>query len=96
MLTIPGQSLRFCDGISRRQAMRVGAAGLGGLTLADLLRADPRAESAGRSQKSIINIHLPGGPQHLDLFDMKPEAPVEICGEFRPVATNVPVSACAS
>jgi hypothetical protein len=62
---------------SRRAFLRVGALGLGGLTLADLLRLEAKAAS-GASGKSIIMVYLPGGPSHIDLYDMKPEAPVEI------------------
>jgi hypothetical protein len=77
---------------SRRAFLRVGALGLGGLTLADLLRLEAKAggSSAGGRRKSVIMVYLPGGPSHIDLYDMKPEAPVEIRGEFQPTRTNVP------
>lgn len=89
MLTIHGSnSGSFCDGVSRRNFLKLGALGIGGLTLADLLRAEAEA-GIGSSQKAIINIHLPGGPSHLDLFDLKPEAPAEYRGEFMPIPTNV-------
>ena len=87
MLTFLGERNRLCDSLSRRSFLRIGAAGVGGLTLADLLRADASA-ATGASKKSIINIILSGGPSHLDTFDLKPEAPSEIRGEFRPIATN--------
>jgi hypothetical protein len=74
---------------SRRAFLRVGTLGLGGLTLADLLRLEAKA-APGPSGKSIIMIYLPGGPSHIDLYDMKPEAPVEIRGEFNPTRTTVP------
>src|SRR5262249_47021844 len=74
---------------SRRAFLRVGTLGLGGLTLADLLRLEAKAAS-GTSGKSIIMVYLPGGPSHIDLYDMKPEAPVGIRGEFHPTRTNVP------
>jgi hypothetical protein len=74
---------------SRRQFLVAGALGLGGLTLADLLRAEAAA-GIGASSKAVINIHLDGGPPHIDMIDPKPEAPVEIRGEFRPIATKVP------
>src|SRR5438034_136663 len=77
------------DRPSRRAFLRVGTLGLGGLTLADLLRLEATAASGGRG-KSIIMIYLPGGPSHIDLYDMKPDAPVEIRGEFNPTRTNVP------
>src|SRR5438270_13131929 len=76
-------------GVSRRRFLTAGALGVGGLTLADLLRAEAAA-GIGSSNKAIINIHLDGGPPHIDMIDPKPEAPVEIRGEFRPIATRVP------
>ena len=88
MLTIPGQSFRFCDGVTRRNFLQIGALGLGGLALPDLLRAE--AQSGIRSShKAIIMIYLPGGPPHQDMFDLKLDAPSEIRGEFRPLKTNV-------
>src|SRR5262245_30598135 len=90
MLTLWGARERFCDGISRRGFLRIGALGLGGLTLADLLRL--RAEGATASQtknKAAIMIYLPGGPSHMDMYDLKPEAPAEFRGEFKPIDTNV-------
>jgi hypothetical protein len=88
MLNIPGSPKRFCDGISRRQALKVGALGLG-LTLADVLRARATA-SAPRKPRSIIMVSLDGGPSHIDLYDLKPDAPANIRGEFKPIKTNVP------
>jgi hypothetical protein len=80
---------RYCDGIVRRDFLRVGALG-GGLSLAGYLRlAQAGAVRAGAAQSAIV-IWLGGGPSHLDTFDMKPEAPAEIRGEFRPIATSVP------
>ncbi|MDA0590869.1 MAG: DUF1501 domain-containing protein [Planctomycetota bacterium] len=90
MLKIAGPKSLYCDGISRRSWMQIGALGLGGLALPDILQAESeRASSSGRA-KGIINVLLPGGPSHLDMYDLKPEAPTEIRGEFRPIATNVP------
>lgn len=75
--------------ISRRDCLRLGALGVGGLTLADVLRA--RAAAPGETRaKSVIMVYLPGGPSHLDMYDMKPDAPVEYRGEFDPIQTNVP------
>jgi hypothetical protein len=90
MLTIAGAKHRFCDGVSRRDFLKAGALGLGGmsLSLADMLRA--RADGPSRSFKAVIMVCLPGGPTHIDTYDMKPDAPDEIRGEFRPIATNVP------
>jgi hypothetical protein len=72
MLFIPGQPVRHCDGLSRRTFLTAGGLGVAGFTLADLLRAD---EAAGRSssRKAIINVHLDGGPPHMDMIDLKPE-----------------------
>lgn len=89
MITIPGTSRCFCDGISRRNFLRIGALGFGGLALPDILRAE-QEQRIGRSQKSIIMIYLPGGPPHQDMFEIKTEAPSEIRGEFQPIRTNVP------
>ena len=71
------------DGPSRRNFLSVGALALGGLSLADLLRLEARATGSDPSspQKSVIFVYLPGGPSHIDLYDMKPEAPVEIRGD---------------
>ena len=89
MLAIAGRQSRFCDGISRRSWLQIGALGMGGLALPELLRAE--ALSGGRKGiKGIIMVILPGGPTHLDMYDLKPDAPVEIRGEFQPIATKVP------
>jgi hypothetical protein len=89
MLTIYGNSSRFCDGISRRNFLRIGALGLGGLALPQLLETEALS-GIGRSHKAIIMIYLPGGPPHQDMFDLKMDAPSEIRGEFQPIKTNVP------
>src|SRR5262249_48532316 len=88
MLTLWGNRQRFCDGISRRNFLQVGAFGAG-LTLAGMLRARAAAGPT-TPNKSAIMIYLPGGPPHMDMYDLKPEAPKEVRGEFRPTATNVP------
>lgn len=94
MLTIPGPQSRYCDGMSRRSWLRIGGLALGGLSLPEILRAQAQtrnpAPNGARLAKGIIMVLLPGGPTHLDTFDLKPDAPVEIRGEFRPIATNVP------
>jgi hypothetical protein len=90
MLTLWGKKHSFCDGISRRNFLRVGALGLGGLTLADLLRLKAQAKETAAPAKSVIMIHLPGGPSHHEMYDLKPDAPKEIRGEFNPIQTNVP------
>jgi hypothetical protein len=89
MLTFLGRRRRFCDGISRRDFLRVGALGVGGLTLADLLRLEAQAATRPTPGKSVIMVFLHGGPSHLDMYDMKPQAPVEFRGEFRPIRSNV-------
>src|SRR5947209_12046143 len=73
---------------SRRGFLRVGALGLGGLTLPGLLRAEAAA-GIRSSRKSVILIYLVGGPPHQDMFDLKPGAPREFAGPWKPIATNV-------
>src|SRR5438270_3743261 len=84
------KGVEFCDGLTRRDFLRAGAlsAGAVGLSLADLarLRAAP-----GRSREvNCILLFLVGGPSHLDTWDLKPDAPSEVRGPFRPTRTNVP------
>jgi len=88
MLTIYGGKSQFCDGVSRRNFLKIGALGLGGLALPQLLRAEAQ-QGLGKSHKAVIMIYLPGGPSHQDIFDLKPEAPSEIRGEFKPINTSV-------
>lgn len=82
------QHLRPGSRVSRRQLLTAGAIG-GGLTLANLLRAEAAA-GLGSSHKAVINIHLDGGPPQMDMIDLKPDAPSEIRGEFSPIATKLP------
>src|SRR5438552_10495819 len=89
MLSILGQSHRFCDRVSRRGFLQIGGLALGGLSLPQLLRAEAQS-GIKRSHKSIIMIFLSGGPPHQDMVDLKPDAPVEIRGEFKPIRSNVP------
>jgi len=94
MLTIFGKPHKkggFCDGQTRRDFLTVGGSLLGGLTLSDMLRAEatPGATASTGQHKAIINVYLPGGPPHLDMWDIKTEAPAEIRGEFRAIRTNV-------
>jgi len=91
MLTIWGKAQRFCDGISRRDFVQVGALGAS-LTMADIMRqrAMGAVKASGSKAKAAILIYLPGGPSHMDMYDLKPEAPKEFRGEFNPIATNVP------
>ena len=90
MLKILGPSQgRFCDGVSRRNFLQLGALAAGGLSLPQLLQAE--AQSGVRnSNKAIIMVFLPGGPSHQDMFDIKEDAPKEIRGEFKSIATKVP------
>jgi len=92
MLTIPGSLVRTCDGVSRRNFLRVGALGVGGLTLADVLRARSVAAEQGVDTKdtAVILLWLAGGPSHIDMYDLKPQSPAEFRGEFREIDTNVP------
>lgn len=88
MLTLWGPTRRFCDHLNRRDFLRVGALGIGGLTLADLLRLRARA-GEGSSARSVIMVCLAGGPSHIDTYDLKPNARSEYRGDFRPIRTNV-------
>src|SRR4051812_5679022 len=89
MLRITAGTRRLCDGIRRREVLRIGAASMLGLTLPGLLRA--RAASGAPSKvRSCILFFLEGGPAHQDLWDMKPDAPLGVRSEFRPIATTVP------
>jgi hypothetical protein len=103
MLTLlgPKSNRRHCDGISRRDFVRIGGLGLGGLTLSQLLALEsaqaadaPLArgstEGPKKRHKSLIMVYLCGGPPHQDMYEIKTDAPVEIRGEFDPIPTNVP------
>lgn len=94
MLALSGRpQAAFCDGVSRRDFLRIGTLAAlgtaGGWTLPQILRADAAA-GRGKNPKSVIMIYLVGGPPHQDMFDLKPEAPKEISGPWKPIATNVP------
>ncbi|HAP09169.1 MAG TPA: DUF1501 domain-containing protein, partial [Planctomycetaceae bacterium] len=88
MLRLFGHAHRYCDGVSRRSFLQIGGLAAGGLSLADLQAVQPR--SAGRQHKAVIMVYLSGGLPHQDTFDMKPEAPAEVRGEFQPIQTTVP------
>ena len=89
MLRIEDQSIRLCDRMPRRSFMQIGGLAMGGLSLPQILKA--QEESGKRSShKAVIMIFLAGGPPHQDMFDLKPDAPDEIRGEFKPINTNVP------
>src|SRR4029453_13083628 len=89
MLSIAGPGSHYCDGMSRRNCLQIGGLALGGMALPEILQGE--SLSAVRNPaKGIIMVLLPGGPSHLDTFDLKPDAPAEIRGEFQPIATSVP------
>jgi hypothetical protein len=100
MLSIPGQSGSTCDGWSRREFLRVGGAGLLGISLADILSLQAQATDAASPEaksksgwgkaKNVIFIFLQGGPSHIDIWDPKPDAPSNVRGEFKPIKSNVP------
>ncbi len=92
MLSITGGRYSSCDGVTRRSFLQAGVLGLAGLTLADVLRLRaPRRPKASPSRTpSVILIWKGGGPSHIDTWDLKPDAPAEYRGEFKPIATNVP------
>jgi hypothetical protein len=89
MLTLAGTPQRLCDGLPRRDFLKIGGLAMGGLSLPNLLRAESQAASS-RPHKAVIMVFLAGGPPHQDMVDLKPDAPREIRGEFQPIATNVP------
>src|SRR5258708_35645771 len=99
MLSLFGPGTRLCDGITRRKVLRVGGLGFLGLMWSDWLRARALASNSGRSNKmssslgkakACILIFNYGGPSHLDIWDLKPDAPREVRGEFKPIAPRVP------
>jgi hypothetical protein len=100
MLTLwgPRGGDRYCDGRSRREFLKLGGLAMGGIGLPALLQAEAQARGAspvgargvGSSHKSVIMIYLTGGPAHQETFDLKPEAPDGIRGEFKPIATRLP------
>ena len=83
-----GQGARFCDGLSRRDMLRIGTLSVGGLSLPQILAAEQA--SGHRTHKSVIMIYMCGAPGHQDMYDLKMNAPAEIRGEFKPIATSVP------
>jgi hypothetical protein len=92
MFSITGTPLRLCDGLSRRELLRVGGLTLAGLSLPQLLAREAAARPAAvkARAKSCLVFFLEGGPSHIDLWDLKPDAPAEVRGEFKPVGTTVP------
>ncbi len=91
MLRILAGRTATCEGPTRREVLRVGGLSLlSGVTLPRLLQAEAQGARRPRVAKSVILVNLFGGPSHLDMFDMKPNAPAEVRGEFQPIATTVP------
>ena len=94
MISIPGSVNRWCDGISRREFLQIGGLGAAGLALPELFRARAAnhtgaSRSTGRAKQCIL-LFMGGGPPQMDTFDLKPDAPAEVRGEFPPIATSVP------
>src|SRR5271157_4807232 len=92
MLSIHGEKYTTCSGMNRRSFLKAGFLALGGLTLADVLRLRAAQAAAGKPTRdtSVILIWKGGGPSHIDTWDLKPNAPAEYRGDFRPIRTNVP------
>ncbi len=92
MFSVWGRPHKLCDGLTRRELMRVGALSLfGGATMPNLIQAARKREKAPQGPtRSVILFNLLGGPSHQDMFDLKPGAPAEIRGEFSPIATSLP------
>src|SRR5260370_37914986 len=96
MLSIAGRPGATCDGVSRREMLRVGGAGLLGVSLGQLLASEARAEAIGAkkrdgfaSAKNFIFVFLQGGPTHPDIWDPKPDAPDNIRSDFQPLKTKL-------
>lgn len=90
MLRIPGNQTAACDGISRRDLLTVGGLSLFGMSLPNFLQAREQAPVRQGSAKSVILLNLFGGPPHMDMFDLKPNAPANVRGEFQPIDTVLP------
>ncbi|MBM3457613.1 MAG: DUF1501 domain-containing protein, partial [Armatimonadetes bacterium] len=88
MLTIRGTAHRLCDGGTRRDFLRIGGLAMGGLALPQVLEAQEQSGSRS-SHKAVILVYLTGGPPHLDTVDLKPDAPEEIRGLFKPIESSV-------
>src|SRR5690349_655944 len=85
---LSGATGKYCDGLSRRSFVQLGVAGMGAAGLPQILRA--KEASGAKKDTAIILMWLDGGPSHMDLYDMKPEAPAEYRGLWNPIKTNVP------
>src|SRR5688500_10597468 len=89
MLEIRGASHTYCDGLTRRDFIRVGAMGVGALTLPDLLRGRAAAGGPGAQAKAVLLLWMGGGPSHFETFDPKPDAPEGYRGPSTAIPTNV-------
>ena len=90
MLTLRGSPIQCCDGLSRRSFLQIGSLAVGGLSLHDVIRAEQSQGPTNRSSKSVIMVYLSGGLAHQDTFDLKPDAPREIRGEFTGIDSSLP------
>ena len=90
MLTINGQPRTLCSGLTRRQILQAGGAGILGLSLPRLLAAESLSSTRRPNARSVIFLLLFGGPSQLETFDMKPDAPDTIRGPFRPITSRTP------
>jgi Protein of unknown function (DUF1501) len=84
------KSVHFCDGLKRRDFLHAGSLGLLGLSLSDLYTLKAAGRADGKRDKNCIMLFLVGAPSQLDTWDMKPDAPSEVRGPYKPIATNVP------
>lgn len=87
-----GKTGKYCDGLNRRNFLQIGVAGMGSASLSQILHAKETSQQQGIKAKdtSVILLWLDGGPSHMDLYDLKPEAPSENRGIWNPIHTNVP------
>ena len=98
MLSIPGNRVLDCDGVTRRELMRIGGAAMLGLSLPEFLQLEASAATVKGAKgkggfggaNSVILLYLQGGPSHIDIWDPKPDAPANVRGDFKPIKTNVP------
>src|SRR5947209_5021296 len=86
-----GSTRKYCDGLNRRSFLQLGIAGMASVALPQWLRAKEESAKAGSAKNtSVILLWLDGGPSHMDLYDMKPDAPAEYRGLWKPIRTRVP------
>lgn len=96
MLHLGNAGTRLCDGLSRREFLRIGGLGLAGLSLPHLLQGRMNAGASRPRAKSVIQLFMWGGPAHQDTFDLKPDAPEGIRTVFKPIDIAVPACAFVS